>query len=116
MLTIIVLTLLFFLIILAFRYFFFWQMTRKVCSLDPDNDYCRKFYKESLDRENGPYHKCDIVYGQTPRGGVKTVICYVGKNNNRTEKHNAIKAVVREMDEKNHVVYETWTPFEEEPG
>lgn len=96
------------------RYLAYKSMTHKVCSLDPDNEYCRKHYKKNLDINNDPYTKCDVVYGETPHGGVKTVICYIDNYNNMTSKQKAVKVMVRELDKNNRAVYETWTPMEAE--
>ena len=105
--------LVFILIILGLRYFAYRSTTNKVCSLDPDNDYCRKHYKKNLDKNTDSFKKCDVIIGETPNGGVKTVICYVDDKNNRTSKKKASKVVVRELDEKNHPVYETWTTLKD---
>jgi hypothetical protein len=100
-------------IVFGFRFFAFKSMTEKVCSLDPDNDYCRKHYKKNLDQSNDPYKKCDVIYGETPNGGVKTVICYLDDKNITTTKKDAVKVMVREFDENKRTVYETWTPLED---
>jgi hypothetical protein len=99
----------FFIIILGLRFFTYRSMTHKVCSLDPDNDYCRRHYRKNLDKNIDPYHKCDVVYGETPNGGVKTVICYLDDKNVRTSKKSAVKVVVSEYDAEKRVVYETWS-------
>ncbi|MCR3923222.1 MAG: hypothetical protein NUK65_12030, partial [Firmicutes bacterium] len=96
------------LIFLCIRYLMFKSMTEKVCSLEPDNDYCRKHYNKNLDKSNDPYIKCDIMYGETPHGGNKTIICYMDSNNKMTSKEKAVKVMVRELDKNKHVVYETW--------
>ncbi len=103
----------FILIVLGLRFYFHKTMTRRVCSLDPDNDYCRKHYQKNLDRSNNPYKHCDVVHGKTPSGGVKTVICYLNDGNKMVKKERATKVLVREFDEKNHPVHEAWTPLEE---
>ena len=99
----------FILIVFSLRYYFYRSMTQKVCSLEPDNDYCRKHYKENLDTSNDPYTKCDVIYGETPHGGAKTIICYVDENNKMTSKQKAIKVLVREFDQNKKPVFETWT-------
>lgn len=87
-------------------------MTERVCSKDPDNDYCRMHYKSSIDRNTDQNKKSDIVYGDTPNGGVKTVIDYVDKNNKKVSKEKAEKALMRELNEKNEIVFETWASLD----
>jgi hypothetical protein len=52
----------FILIVFSFRFFAYKSMTQKVCSLEPDNAYCRKHYKKK------PYYRCNIERNQG--GGV----------------------------------------------
>ena len=104
----------FVLLIFALRFYFYKTMTNRVCSMDPDNDYCKKHYKKALEKSENQYNRCDVVYGETPSGGVKTVICYLNEKNNMVKKKAATKVLVRELDEKNHPVHETWTSLEEE--
>ncbi len=103
----------FVLIVFGFRFYFYKKMLERVCSLDPDNEYCKKHYQRSLDKNDNPYKNCDVVQGVTPSGGVKTVICYVNDHNKMVKKERATKVLVREFDEKNHPVYEAWAPMEE---
>ena len=100
-------------VILGIRYFLFKSMTEKVCSLDPDNEYCQKFYKKNMSKEYDPYTKCDVIYGDTPHGGHKTVICYMDSNNKVIAKEKAVKVMVRELDKNKRTVYETWAPLTE---
>ena len=99
-------------LILTLRYLAFKTMTERVCALDPNSEYCKKHYKRNLE-ETDDYSRCDIINGETPSGGTKTVICYVNDNNKFVEKKDATKVLVRELDRKNRPVYETWTPIEE---
>ncbi len=100
------------LIFFGFRFFAFKTLTNKVCSLDPDNDYCRKHYKKNLDKNHDPYQKCEVILGETPNGGVKTMICYMDDKNKITTKQNAVKVMVRELDKNKRPVYETWMSLE----
>ncbi len=109
----IILGFVFILVVFGLRFYFYKTMTKRVCSLDPDNEYCRKHYQKSLDKSDNPYKHCDVVHGATPSGGVKTVICYVNDHNKMVKKERAAKVLVRELDEKNRPVYETWTSMEE---
>ncbi len=109
----IILGFVFILMVFGLRFYFYKTMTKRVCSLDPDNEYCRKHYQKSLDKSDNPYKHCDVVHGATPSGGVKTVICYVNDHNKMVKKERAAKVLVRELDEKNRPVYETWTSMEE---
>ncbi len=104
----------FILIVFGLRFYAHKTMTKRVCSLNPDNDYCRKHYKKNMDKSDDPYTKCDVIYGETPNGGVKTVICYINDNNNMVKKEKASKVMVRELDKNNQPVYETWTSIESE--
>jgi len=100
-------------IIFAFRYYNHKVMTERVCSRNPDSEYCRKYYQNKMNKSEDQYKHCDVVYGETPSGGVKTVICYVDENNRMVKKKEANKVLVRELDQKNHPVYEAWTSMEE---
>ncbi len=95
------------------RYLNHKMMTERVCSKNPDSEYCRRYYKKRLDKSEDEYEQCDVVYGETPKGGVKTAICYVDKNNRIVKKGQASKVLIRELDDKNKPVYETWSSLEE---
>ena len=99
--------------VLGLRYYTHKTMTERVCSRNPNSDYCIKHYQKKLDKSEDEYKHCDVVYGETPSGGVKTVICYVDDSNRMVKKKQANKVLVRELDEKNQPVYETWTPMDE---
>ena len=103
----------FILLVLGLRYFTYKTMTERVCARNPDSEYCQKHYQKKLDKSEDQYEHCDVVYGETPSGGVKTVICYVDDKNKMVKKKKASKVLVRELDEKNKPVYETWTPLED---
>jgi len=105
--------LIFVVIIFAFRYYNHKTMVERVCSRNPDSEYCRKHYQKTLDKSDDQYEHCDVVFGKTPSGGVKTVICYIDENNRRVKKGEAVKVMIRELDEKNKPVFETWSPIEE---
>ncbi|GEM_PF-1247311 len=100
-------------IVFALRYYNHKVMTERVCSRNPDSEYCRKYYKNKMDKTEDQYKHCDVVYGETPSGGVKTVICYVDDDNRMVKKKEANKVLVRELDAKNKPVYETWTTMED---
>jgi len=100
-------------IVFVFRYYNHKVMTERVCSRNPDSEYCRKYYQKKLDKKEDQYEKCDVVYGETPKGGVKTAICYVDSRNRIVKKGQASKVLIRELDEKNQSVYETWTTLDE---
>ncbi len=99
-------------IVLGARYFTYKTMTERVCAKDPDSEYCRKHYQKNIDQTE-QYKHCEFVYGNTPNGGVKTVICYIDDKNRRVKKGDASKVMIRELDAKNKPVYETWTTLEE---
>lgn len=99
--------------VFALRYYNHKTMTERVCARNPDSEYCQKYYKKKLDKSEDQYKHCDVVYGATPSGGVKTVICYVDDHNKMVQKKEAVKVLVRELDDKNHPVFETWTPMED---
>lgn len=113
MIWLIILGSVFILLILGLRFLAYKTMTKRVCSMDPNSEYCKKHYHQSLDKTDDQYSRCDVIPGETPSGGVKTVICYVNDNNKFVEKKDATKVLVRELDGKNRPVYETWTPMEE---
>ncbi len=96
-------------VMLFLRYTTYKNMTEKVCSLDPDNDYCRKHYKKSIDKNLKSDKTTEVINEKTPNGGVKTVFYYMDENNKKTSKKKAKRAILRELNEKNEVVYETWT-------
>ena len=108
-LPLLVVGLVFIAIILLLRFTTYKTMTERVCSLDPDNDYCRKHYNSSIDRNVDGQKTSEIIKGDTPNGGVKTVIYYLDDKNKKTTRQKATKALLRELNEKNQVVYETWT-------
>jgi len=108
-----ILGLVFLTIILGLRYITYKTMTQRVCSKNPDSEYCKKHYQKALDKSDNQYKHCDMVYGETPNGGIKTVICYVDDKNKMVKKNRATKVLVRELDDKNRPVYEAWTPLEE---
>lgn len=114
-LPLIILGVAFIVIILGLRYITYVNMTKRVCSKDPNSEYCKKHYPRIINTSDNQYKHCDIVYGETPNGGIKTVICYVDNRNKTVKKQNAEKVLVRELDDKNRPVYETWTPIEEAP-
>jgi len=99
--------------VLGLRYYTHKTMMERVCSRNPNSEYCMRYYQKKLDKSEDQYKHCDVVYGETPSGGVKTVICYVDDNNKMVKKKKASKVLVRELDNKNQPVYETWTPMEE---
>jgi len=103
----------FIVIVLSLRYFTYKTMTERVCARDPNSEYCRKHYQNNLDKSMNQYKHCDVVYGETPSGGTKTVICYVDDRNKMVKKKEASKVLVRELDDKNNPVYETWTTLED---
>ena len=96
-------------VMLILRYTTYKKMTEKVCSLDPDNDYCRKHYKNNIDKNVKSDKTTETIIGETPNGGVKTVFYYMDENNKKTTKKKAKKVILRECNEKNEVVHETWT-------
>ena len=100
-------------LVIAFRYYNHKMMTERVCSKNPDSEYCRRYYQNKLDKTEDEYEQCEVVYGKTPQGGVKTAICYVDDSNRIVKKKQASKVLIRELDEKNKPVYETWTSLEE---
>lgn len=100
-------------IVFAFRYYNHKTMTERVCARNPDSEYCRMYYKKKMDRSEDQFKHCDVVYGETPKGGVKTLICYVSDDNRMVKKKEASKILIREVDENNKPVYETWTTMEE---
>ncbi len=100
-------------LVIAFRYYNHKMMTERVCSKNPDSEYCRRYYQNKLDKSEDEYEQCEVVYGKTPQGGVKTAICYVDDSNRIVKKRQASKVLIRELDEKNKPVYETWTSLEE---
>ncbi len=102
----------FVLIVLGARYFTYKTMTERVCAKNPDSEYCRQHYQKDIEQTEG-YKNCEFVFGETPNGGVKTVICYIDDKNKRVKKNDASKVMIRELDEKNRPVYETWTSMEE---
>ena len=99
--------------VIGLRYYTHKTMTERVCSRNPNSEYCVRYYRKKLDKSQDQYKHCDVVYGETPSGGVKTVICYVDDHNKMVKKKRANKVLVRELDKKNQPVYETWTPLEE---
>ncbi len=109
----IIIGLIFVSLVFVFRYYNHKMMTERVCSKNPNSEYCRKYYQSKLDKSEDEYKQCDVVYGKTPKGGVKTAICYVDENNHIVKKKQAAKVLIRELDEKNKPVYETWTSLEE---
>lgn len=100
-------------LVFAFRYYNHKMMTERVCSKNPNSEYCQKYYQKRLNKKVDEYEQCDVIYGKTPKGGVKTAICYVDSNNRIVQKGQASKVLIRELDEKNKPVYETWTSLEE---
>ncbi len=100
-------------LVIAFRYYNHKMMTERVCSRNPDSEYCRRYYQNKLDKSEDEYEQCDVIYGKTPKGGVKTAVCYVDDKNRIVKKKQATKGLIRELDEKNKPVYETWTSLEE---
>ncbi len=99
--------------VFGLRYYAYKTMTERVCSRNPDSDYCRRYYQKKVTKTENLYKHCDVIYGETPSGGVKTVICYVDDHNKMAKKKGASKVLVRELDRWNRPVYETWTPLEE---
>ncbi len=100
-------------VMLILRYTTYKKMTEKVCSLDPDNDYCRKHYKNNVDKNVKSDKTTEVINEKTPNGGVKTVFYYMDDNNKKTTKKKATKAILREYNEKNEVVHETWANLDE---
>ena len=103
----------FILLVLGLRYFTYKTMTERVCSRNPESEYCKKHFQSKLDKTENQYEHCDVVFGETPSGGVKTVVCYMDDKNKVVKKKDASKVMIRELDSKNKPVYETWTPMEE---
>ncbi len=100
-------------LVFALRYYNHKTMTERVCARNPDSEYCRKYYQKKMDKTEDQYKHCDVVYGETPSGGVKTVICYIDDTNRMVKKKEASKVLVRELDAHNKPVYETWTTMKE---
>lgn len=50
----------------------------------------------------------EVFNGDTPNGGIKSIIFYLDSNNNNTEKHLATKARIIELDKDNNIIKETF--------
>jgi hypothetical protein len=50
----------------------------------------------------------EVHKGKTPNGGVLSEIYYMDQNRKPVEKKHARIAIVRELDEKGNLVYETF--------
>ena len=55
-----------------------------------------------------PKKTSEVIFGETPNGGVKAEIYYMNDSNEAVEKEIATKAVIRELDKDGNLVYETW--------
>jgi len=113
LLPLIIMGALFVVLVLGLRYYTYKTMTERVCAKDPDSEYCKAHYQKNLDKSDNQYKNCEILFGETPNGGVKTAICYIDDKNRKVQKNNAKKVLVRELDAKNRPVYETWTTLDE---
>ena len=111
-----ILGVIFVVMVLGLRYYTHKTMTERVCAKNPNSEYCIRYHKKKLEKSNPDYKHCEVIFGKTPSGGIKTVICYADESNRIVKKDiedNASKVLIRELNEKNQPVYETWAPLEE---
>ena len=55
-----------------------------------------------------PKKTSEVIFGETPNGGVKAEIYYMNDSYEVVEKEIATKAVIRELDKDGNLIYETW--------
>ncbi len=110
-LPLLVIGIIFILVMLGIRYYTYRTMTERVCSLEPDSDYCQKHFKSS--KTDTKDLQVEVVEGKTAHGGVKTEIHYLDAQNRPVKKSKAEKVILRELDEKGKPVHEAWDYFGE---
>ncbi len=52
--------------------------------------------------------KVEKIEGKTPNGGVRSEIIYMNDKSELVDKKKATRAVIRELDENNKIIFETW--------
>ena len=50
----------------------------------------------------------ELIEGKTPNGGVKAEIYYMNDNEEMVDKKKATRVVIRELDENNNLIFESW--------
>ncbi len=104
--------LLFLIVLYYFKNYKHRALIKRVCSRNPDSDYCRQFFQNSVVRNQGANRTREVNYGKTPGGGCKTVNYYADSDNRPAKKRQAQKVVLKEFDSNNRVLRETWSPME----
>lgn len=104
--------LLFLIVLYYFKNYKHRALVKRVCSRNPDSDYCRQFFQNSSVKYQGLNRTRETYYGKKPGGGCKTVCYYADSENRPVKKRQAQKVVLLEFDSNNRVLCETWSPME----